>query len=75
MQQLEGSVADTQIEIVWGIGIAVWNIQGVEISINDATMAFEIHPRDVEERLELDIFHALDNPGAVKLEKLHKQIE
>ena len=82
-QQLDGSISDTQIEIAWGVGIAVWNMNNtkvcyplisrlVDISINENTMSIEIRPRDLEARLELDIYAAEDNPGVTDLERTYK---
>lgn len=86
-QQLEGSITDTQIEIAWGVGIAVWNMNStkstkityplvtrlVEISVNEITMDIEIRPCDMEARLELDIYTAADNPGTIGLENAFKE--
>jgi len=82
-QQLEGSITDSQIEIVWGVGIATWSINNtkicyplitrlVDININEITMAIEVRPRNVETQLEIDIYTALDNPGTSDLEKSYK---
>ena len=82
-QQLEGSINDAQVEVAWGIGMAVWNMGStkvcyplisrlVDISVNDESMAIEIRPRDAEARLELDIYTAEDNSGTAALEKAHK---
>jgi very-short-patch-repair endonuclease/phosphopantetheinyl transferase (holo-ACP synthase) len=73
-QQLQGNLIDSQLEFVWGIGVALWTLprgalayplltQLVEISLDDKTMALEIRPRSSEPRLEVDIYTALDNPG------------
>ncbi len=82
-QQLEGSITDSQVEIVWGTGMCVWNMGGnkvsyplitrlVDISINEISMAIEIRPRSVEAQLELDIYTAVDNLGTPELEKAYK---
>lgn len=82
-QQLEGSITDAQVEVAWGVGIAVWNMGGtkvsyplisrlVDISVNETTMAIEIRPREAEARLEIDIYSAADNPGTAELEKAYK---
>ncbi|MDO9046545.1 MAG: AAA family ATPase [Methylobacter sp.] len=82
-QQLEGSINDAQVEVAWGIGMAVWNMgktkvcyplisRLVDISVNEESMAIEIRPCDVEARLELDIYTAADNSGTAALEKAHK---
>lgn len=83
-QQLEGSITDAQVEVAWGVGIVVWNMGGkkisypllsrlVDISVNETTMAIEIRPRDVEARLEIDIYTAADNPGTAELEKAYRE--
>jgi hypothetical protein len=82
-QQLEGSLIDTQLEIAMGVGMAVWNMDGVkvchplitrlaDIHVNELTMAIEIRPRDIDPRLEIDIFTAADNLGTADLEKAFK---
>jgi very-short-patch-repair endonuclease len=82
-QQLEGSINDAQMEVAWGVGMAVWNMGGnkvcyplisrlVDISVNEKSMAIELRPRDIEARLELDIYTAADNSGTAELEKAHK---
>ena len=69
--QLEGAITDSQLELVWGIGIALWQKNGlhicyplitqlVEIKLNNKNMALEIRPREeTEPQLELDIY--IDN--------------
>lgn len=82
-QQLDGSIIDAQLEIAMGVGMAVWNMAGVkvcyplitrlsEIHVNESTMALEIRPRDIDPRLELDVFAAADNLGTADLEKAFK---
>jgi len=82
-QQLEGSITDSQIEIIWGTGMCIWDMGGnkvshplitrlVDISINEISMAIEIRPRNVEAQLELDIYTAVDNLGTADLEKAYK---
>lgn len=83
-QQMEGNIVDTQIEIGWGVGVAVWNMAGtqvtyplitrlVELSLNEKTMAIDVRPRDVDPRVELDLYLAADNPGVLGLEKAAKE--
>lgn len=82
-QIMQGSLIDSPLELVWGVGIASWNpadrpiryplmTQLVEISVNDSSMAVEIRPRSTLPRLELDIYAAQDNPGVVKLAETGK---
>jgi very-short-patch-repair endonuclease len=77
-QQLQGNLVDSQLEFVWGIGIALRTLprgvltyplltQLVEISLNEKTMALEVRPRSSEPRLEVDIYTAMDNPGVSRL--------
>lgn len=83
-QQLEGGIVDAQIELVWGSGVAVWNIAGtqvmyplvtrlVELSLNETTMEIEVRPRDIDPRVELDIYSVTDNPGVPDTEKAAKE--
>ncbi len=82
-QQLEGSITDSQIEIVWGTGMCVWNMGDnkvchplitrlVDINVNEISMAIEIRPLNVEAQLELDIYTTVDNLGTLELEKAYK---
>lgn len=83
-QQLEGSIVEAQLELVWGIGIGVWKTvtttvsypiisQLVELSLNPITSALEVRPRDVSPRIELDWYASQDNPGVGDLEKTAKE--
>lgn len=83
-QKMQGNLADTALELVWGVGVASWKhekgsicypllTQPVELSLNDKTMALEIRPSSGDPRLELDIYAALDNPGVAKLEQAGKK--
>jgi very-short-patch-repair endonuclease len=83
-QQLEGGLVETPSELVWGVGVGVWNCDGttvqyplltqsVEISLNPITSAIEVAPRDVDVRLETDWYASVDNPGLAGLEKQSKE--
>ncbi len=83
-QQLEGGIVDAQIELVWGSGVAMWNMAGiqvtyplvtrlVELSLNETTMEIEVRPRDSDPRVELDIYSVTDNPGVSETEKTAKE--
>ena len=76
--QMQGNLVDSQLEFVWGVGVAVWNqplglvtyplmTQLVEISLNEQDMSLEVRPRSGEPRLEVDIYTAQDNPGVANL--------
>lgn len=82
-QQLEGGIVETPLELIWGVGMGVWNYKGtivsyplvgrlVELSLNPKTAEVEIRPRDVDPRLELDWYASIDNPGVATLEKAAK---
>jgi len=56
-QQLEGGIVEAQLELVWGVGVGIWNFDGttasyplvgrlVEMSLNPETAEVEIRPRD-----------------------------
>ena len=83
-QQLEGGIVEAQLELVWGVGLAIWNFDGttvgypvigrlVELSLNPETAEVEIRPRDVDARLEIDWFASVNNPGVADLEKAAKE--
>jgi AAA domain len=79
-QQLEGGLVEAPSELVWGIGIGVWDCNGttihyplltqaVEISLNQLTSEIQIAPRDMEPHLETDWYASMDNPGLAALEQ------
>lgn len=81
--QLEGEIAESQLELVIGTGISVWKkndvlitfpliTKMVELSLNEKTMDLVVRPRLIEPKLELDIYAALDNQGVAYLEKAAK---
>lgn len=85
-QQLEGSIVDTQIELVWGIGLGVWKTnefsiryplitQSVEVSLNPKDMAIEIRPRRSAEPLfELDVYMSIDSLGVADVQKAYNDL-
>lgn len=81
--QLEDGIVGTQLELVWGVGLGIWNHNGtdvryplvtrpVELALNSETAEIEIRPRDVDARLEIDWYAAVDNPGVAELAKFAK---
>lgn len=83
-QQLEGSIVEAQLELVWGVGLGIWNSNGAtvsyplvgrlaEMSLNPVTAEVEIRPRDVDARIEVDWYASVDNPGVADLEKAAKE--
>ena len=82
--QLEGSIVEAQLELVWGVGLGIWNSNGaivsyplvgqlVEMSLNPVTAEVEIRPRDVDARVEVDWYASVDNPGVADLERAAKE--
>lgn len=71
-QEVQGNLGDTKLELVWGLAVATWQnprvgrieypliTVGVELSVNEKTMAIEIRPRSNEPRLETDAYMATD---------------
>lgn len=83
-QQLEGGIVEAQLELVWGVGLGIWNSNGTavsyplvgrlaEMSLNPVTSEVEIRPRDVDARIEIDWYASVDNPGVADLEKAAKE--
>jgi very-short-patch-repair endonuclease len=83
-QQLAGGIVETPFELVWGVGIGIWNCNGtivryplitqaVEISLNEITADIEISPRQLAPQLEVDWYASVDNPGLQSLEKTAKE--
>jgi very-short-patch-repair endonuclease len=83
-QQLEGGIVEAQLELVWGVGLGIWNSNGAtvsyplvgrlaEMSLNSVTAEVEIRPRDVDARIEVDWYASVDNPGVAGLEKVAKE--
>jgi len=83
-QRLEGGIVEAQLELVWGIGLGIWNCSGVtvgyplvtrlvELSLNPQTAQIEVRPRDIDARLEVDWYAAVNNPGVADLEKAAKE--
>jgi very-short-patch-repair endonuclease len=83
-QVLEGGIFETQLELVWGVGVARWNYSGtgldypiitqlVEITIDPATAAIQVRPRRADPVSEVDWYASVDNPGVAKFEEIAKQ--
>ena len=85
-QQLEGSIIDTQIELIWGMGLGIWKVnevsiryplitQSAEISLNQKDMSIEIRPRRSAEPLfELDVYMSVDSLGVIDLQKAYNEL-
>ena len=66
-QELAGALVEGQLELVWGMGLCKATLSGseiiyplitraMELGFNAQTQAAELRPRDVDPRLELDLF-------------------
>jgi hypothetical protein len=82
-QRFEGGIVEARLELVWGVGLGIWDCNGatvnyplvgrlVEMSLNPVTADVEIRPRDADARLEIDWYASVDNPGVAGLEKAAK---
>lgn len=84
-QVIESEGAETPLELVWGLGYATWKkegfatalkhpliVQACEVSLNPKTFDIEVRPRDVEPRIELDTYAAMELPGVTQLESFWK---
>ncbi|RJG05356.1 DUF559 domain-containing protein [Noviherbaspirillum cavernae] len=84
-QAISSEGAETPIELVWGIGYAVWKkegfgtavkhpllVQSCEITLNEKSFDLEIRPRDIEPRLEADCYAEMELPGVRALDAFWK---
>src|SRR5260370_12618067 len=84
MHQMEAEQTSKPQEIVWGMGISSWILQGekdkvsfeyplltqaMEITIDDRSMAVELRPRATDTRIELDALVACRVAGAIEVER------
>lgn len=73
--------AESPLELVWGIGYAVWKPEGgdgpvkhplitqaCELTLDEKSFDLNVRPRDVDSRIELDAYAALENSGVHGLE-------
>jgi transcription elongation GreA/GreB family factor/very-short-patch-repair endonuclease len=83
LQQSIQSDPEHPIEIVWGIGVSKWKLQGIEIDhplieqlieldIESQGGGIRIRPRAVEPQLALRPFFELDNEGASQVREFGK---
>ena len=77
--------AETQLELVWGLGNATWKKEGssqtlkhplltqsCEITLNEKSFDLEVRPREIDPRIELDTYTAMELPGVRQLEAFWK---
>ncbi len=84
LQQTIQSDPEHPIEIVWGVGVSRWKVQGteidhplieqlVELDLESRDGAIRIRPRAVEPQLALRPFFELDNDGAPQVREFGKE--
>ena len=82
----EGS--ETQIELVWGLGHAVWKKEGFatilrhplisqscEVTLNENNFDLEIRPRNIDPRIELETYEEMEIPGVRQLDAFRLGVE
>jgi hypothetical protein len=85
LQTIETEGAETALELVWGVGVSVWNIDNhrlrypllsllVEIDPIGNDMALRIRPREIPPILETDPFVAMENAGLPTFEQAARTI-
>lgn len=83
-QRLEGGIVEAELEVVWGVGLGIWNANNstisyplvgrlVEMSLNPVTAEVELRPRDIDARIEVDWYEFVGNPGVADFEKAAKE--
>jgi very-short-patch-repair endonuclease len=86
-QAISSEGAETPLELVWGIGYAVWKkdgyatpvkhpmlVQSCSITLNEQTLDLEVRPRDIEPKLEIDCYAEMEIPGVYRLETFWKKV-
>lgn len=77
---IEIDSASDPIELVWGIGLSAWRVQGkfieypillqgVELTIDNRSRSIFVSPRETEPIIELSPFSALRNDGIIAARK------
>lgn len=87
-QAISSEGAETPLELVWGIGYAVWKkedyatpvkhpllLQACNVTLNEVTLDLEIRPRDVEAKLEIDCYAEMEISGISQLETFWKNVQ
>lgn len=87
-QAIASEGAETPLELVWGIGYALWKkedygtpvkhpllIQACNVTLNEISLDLEIRPRDIGAKLELDCYAEMEIPGISQLEAFWKNVQ
>lgn len=85
-QTMEIEGGEASLELVWGLGLAVWKKPGApsaieyplltqvcDISLNASTFALEIRPRDADAVLEIDCYVDSEVEGVTQLQAWWRQ--
>jgi hypothetical protein len=86
-QTISTEGAETQLELVWGLGHAVWKKEGFgtvlkhplisqscEVALNEETFDLEVRPRDIDPRIELDTYAEMEISGVRQLDAFWKNV-
>jgi len=79
-QELSGALIEGQLELVWGMGLGVARKSGssfayplvtrlVDLHFDAGSQAAEVRPRDLDPRLELELFTQADGSETAEAEK------
>ena len=85
LQTIETEGAETALELVWGIGVALWQHGNhrvryplisclVELDPIGTDMALRVRPRELPALLETDVYVAMENPGLPAFERASRTI-
>jgi very-short-patch-repair endonuclease len=84
-QQLDGGIIESPIELVWGVGVAVWQYDEVttvtyplltklvEIRLDERTAELQVLPRAVPVQLELDWYTSVGISGVKDVENTARE--
>lgn len=83
-QKLQGNIVESELELVMGIGVAVWNCPGgpvryplitklAELSVDGDDHAISVRPRLLEARVELDLYRVMELPRVADVARSGKQ--
>src|SRR5690606_41087515 len=83
-QKLQGNIVESELELVMGIGVAVWNCPGgpvryplitklAELSVDGDDHAISVRPRLLEARVELDLYRVMELPRVADVARSGKE--
>jgi very-short-patch-repair endonuclease len=84
-QTISTDGSETQLELVWGLGYAVWQREGFttvlkhplvsqpcEVILNEKNFDLEVCPRNIDPRIEVDAYVEMEIPGVRQLDAFWK---